>query len=53
MLDKAKLDSTLEKLVSLASAEVDKAVVKGAFAQDLAEAVCVVLSVAYERFRKE
>lgn len=49
MFDKNKLDSILDKLVTVAEKELDRAIERGTSSKDLVESVSVVLSVAYGR----
>ena len=44
-----RLDNILEKLIGLAETQVDLAVKNQIFNKDLAESVCIVLSMAYGR----
>lgn len=45
-----KVDKMLENLVALASNEAEKAVNRGYFSKDLAEACGVIISLAYGRW---
>lgn len=45
-----KVDKMLENLILLASNETEKAVIRGYFSKDLAEACGVVISLAYGRW---
>lgn len=45
-----KVDKMLENLVTLASNETEKAITRGYFSKDLAEACGVIISLAYGRW---
>lgn len=47
-----KVDAMLKDLVDSASTEVTKAKQKGYFSKDFAEACGIIISLAYERWRK-
>ena len=48
-----RLDEILKKLVDLAEAQTNFAIERQTFSKDLAEAVCIVLSMAYGRWGKK
>lgn len=53
MFTREKLDEMLNLMIDMTEYQIDKAAKTGSYSKDLAESVCLVLSIAYTRLRNE